>query len=252
MNLKLKKIFNWSGSKYLLFAILYIILGIYLEKIFHKQLSFYTSIIKLADVVTMLAALGGSLSAFYFQSFRDKDIESRQRIEAIREAIFYTISQYNKLLSLKQKLLEKYKNDPDRWYKLPALIPMTSENLRFNFSKLYFLLETDANFLLEMQIAQQSFYDTITAFNSRNEFHIREYQPRISQLEERGVVLSSNINRFKAQLGQRFVLTLESATNNIYNFHDGTLDRLKSSADKLHKIGKRLYPNEKFTYLVDQ
>jgi hypothetical protein len=203
-----------------------------------------------SDAVTLLAALGGSLSAFYFQRYQVQDSQDKTQIDTLRQTQFFLISQYDRLIDINRQHFAQWKDDEQAWCSMPALLPMSYKELQVDFGKLFFLLNKNAENLLLLQIAQQSFFAALEAFNGRSEFHISHFQPRIGLLEEQNVEFK-DYEDFKTKIGKRVFKTLEMATSDCFMHIEGSIRKLREASRSLHALSKEIYPNEKFSLIKD-
>ena len=235
--------------RYLTFTrenVLYIYLP-FLSAIIVSQL-LHNDLLHVADAVTLLAAFGGSLSAFYFQRYQVRDSEDKTQIDTLRQTQFFLISQYDRLMDLNLQHFAQWKDNEHAWWEMPALIPVSYNELRIDFGKLFFLLNQNADSLLKLQIAQQSFFATIDAFNGRSEFHISQFQTKAGTLEEQEVEFA-DYEDLKKKIGKRIFRTLDSATSDCFRHIDATLPKLKEASQSLHAMSKSMYPNRQFSVI---
>jgi hypothetical protein len=253
---KTVKSFVKENFKIFLLAILYLVLGVLiaplpLDIFFHFSTSIFSNI-KLSDVVTMLAAFGGSLSAFIFQRRNEKTNIRNKRIDALRKASFIYAGQYNKIKYLVESHFDTYRNNPLRWSSMPPFQPLNYSHLFIDFGQLEFLLADYGDSMMNLQLAQESFFTAIQTINSRSTFHLNEFQPKVSQAQSDFPDTKAGNEEYIAFLGERIYQTLLKATNESFISFDYARNKLLAAAEDLWVISKELYPNEKFLCVKDE
>ena len=215
---------------------------------FQKATAAITDAIKTSDLVTVAAAFGGSWAAFLLEGLRRKRSDIEIQMAALRKTAFLLASQYDILLRHKKYRLDSEENNDFRWMTLKPLQPLDFSHLMIDVGSLHFLLKDHAQFLLELQIAQECFFTAIQASNARNAFHINDFQIKAEQLEQIHGNLSNE--KLKDLLGGRIAISLKTATDDVYQSNKHAIRKISSAIEEHHAMSNQLFPNQAFSRAV--
>jgi hypothetical protein len=203
---------------------------------------------------TVLSAFAGTSAAFLLERRKKEDDERKKDLAAGTRAIFLISQQYNILYSFKNQLIEPYRYDPGGWMNMPASLPRTHDDLRFDVAALQFLLNSEnPNLLGELLLEEQRFFEAIKAVNERSILHRDRLQSQVATLKlQRGdYVLAPQIEE---ALGAAIVGGLKTLTTAIIEHTDEGMEGLKKVHGKLVDQLMKIFPGERilqFTFPGD-
>lgn len=150
------------------------------------------------------------------------------------------MSQWNVVEEIRVGHLERLRNDPDRFAKLPLYYFNVSPRF-VPFAELTFILETrDPNMLQEIHLAEQSYQTCAEALKLRNEKLAKFYDdPRISHQ-----ILDFETGAAITKADTKDMFLLRKATYGLYTCVDRTLPRLVSAIEKLEKLRRSMFPEK--------
>jgi hypothetical protein len=145
-----------------------------------------------------------------------------------------------------------YREDPNPWIAIPALLHDPGERLAFDLPALGFLVgSNDLNVLTNLVLTERRFRATIAVVEERSALHREMLQPAISDnqqfLPPSGARTSMDI---AAVLPERVVGTMESATSGMLRMLDENEGHLRLMYAQLRSALKSVHPRQKF-YTVD-
>jgi hypothetical protein len=211
-------------------------------------LAFQQGAIGAKEVATaVLALLGTFLGAtFAFRLNQDKEEKKlhKERREALNRAMFILARHANAVHQLKRDY-EKFTDPIERAFNLPALKPPSYADVVHNFVDLEFLLESaDPNILFRLTIEQERFQQVIESVNTRNEFYVNEYQPKLAAVALNGKL--TTVQELSALLGERIFGGTLNGTAIAYEHlcaSDVSIPEIQSA---LLSAAKKIYPGSKF------
>jgi len=191
-------------------------------------------------------AFFGSLSAFYLGRLQQRSDRREKRHAALIAAQYALISQWNIVEAIRVQHLEKLRDDPNRFAKLPLYYFRVSPTV-VPFAELTFVLETeDPNILREIHLAEQNFQSCVDALQLKNQELEKFYQnPSVSHQ-----ILDFETGAGIASADAKDLLFLRQATDALYTSVDRTLPRLASAVEKLEKLMKSMFPGRKALRMI--
>ena len=186
-------------------------------------------------------AFFGSLSAFHLGRVQQRSDRREKRHAGLIAAEYALMSQWNIVEQIRVGLLERARNNPDRFAKLPLYHFDVSPTF-VPFADLTFILETnDPNALQDIHLAEQSYHTCVNAMRLRNEELAKFYQnPRVSHR-----ILDFETGAAQTQADPQDTFFLRKATDGLYSCVDRTLPRLVGTIEKLEKLRRSLFPEKK-------
>lgn len=200
----------------------------------------------LPAAATLISAFLGSWFAFRFASHEKKKEQSEKDIAAGDRALFVLLRQFNELLVFQKKIIDPTRNNPARLIAMEPIARRDTYDLKIDTEGLYFLLETShKGILMELIIEEQRFKEALSCINNRSDLHIHEIQPL---MEQAGLIHGATCTNEELEraVGNRRYMLLHLGTEAVINHVDQSLVSIKSLADKLHAVMKKLFPKHKF------
>lgn len=222
--------------------------GIAIAAIAAVVLAFQQGAIGAKEIATaVLALLGTFLGAtFAFRLNQDKEEKKlhKERREALNRAMFILARQANAVHQLKRDY-EEFPDPIGRAFNLLALKPPSYSDLVHNFVDLEFLLESaDPNILFRLTVEQERFQQVIECVNTRNEFYVNEYQPKLAAVALNGKLTSAH--ELSVLLGERiFGGTVNGAETAYKHICDSDVSISEMQSEML-KAAKQIFPGCKF------
>lgn len=211
----------------------------------------YMGRLELKDVsAALLALLGtfvGALFAFRLDENKDKIKTEREKIRILNKALFVLIRQLN-AITLISRDLKKYKTDFELAFNLPAWQPPNYFDVKLDIDGLTFLLSSKyPSVVLELSVEQERFEQAIESMRVRNNFCVGEVQPVISQhrLNGRNVTMED----VKSVMGDRLFWGAINGAKSVLEHVTASEQSIPELHEKLFRLAKELYPNEKFLRL---
>lgn len=207
--------------------------------------------------VTLAATFIGAWAAFKLQITREENKSAEDNVKEIKKIQFVLISQRNKLLNIKAKLLDQYKDSNFRWLQLPAAHPLVINNLNIDCEKIDFLLSEDPNLIFDIQLSDHEFISCVDTLDRRSALHISKLQPILEKINNNRNSGNEDDEHFfnaaeiSSALGARFTQMIKQLTDDCYTGIDDYLAHNKKVLDQLELVAKRLYPKFKFLKLID-
>ena len=191
-------------------------------------------------------AFFGSLSAFYLGRVQQRGDRRERRHAALIAAQYALISQWNIVEEIRIGHLERVRNDPNRFAKLPLYYFNVSPSF-VPFADLTFVLETeDPNILHETHLAEQSYQTCADALKLRNEELAKFYQNQ--RVSHRILDFETGTGITEADPKEMFLL--RKATDALYTCVDRTLPRLAKAIEKLQKLSSSIFPEKKSLRMI--
>jgi hypothetical protein len=195
----------------------------------------------------VLALLGTFLGAtFAFRLNQDKEDRKlhKNRQEALNRAMFVLARQANAVHQLKREY-EKFINPIERALNLPALKPPSYSDLVHNFVDLEFLIESaDPNVLFRVTVEQERFQQVIESINLRNEFYVKEYQPKLAAMGLNGRMMSEH--ELSRLLGEDIFGGTVNGAATAYELICASDRSLPEMQHELLSVAKQIFPGAKF------
>jgi hypothetical protein len=190
---------------------------------------------------TLFAAFLGAHFAFKKQNKKELDELKRSRVAAMQWAQFQISCQFDRMLDFQIHNLNNYRHHPARPYVLPAYPTYDYPDLKIDFKTLSFLIEIDSNFLVNLQLAETSFFNAIGNINIRSQFHLEEYQ-KAAPTES----ITNKLEVVEKAIGMRIAETLKTYTNEMYQSCDFAIIKLHRQGNIFFQLAKAIYPDQKF------
>ena len=158
--------------------------------------------------------------------------------------MFILARQANAVHQLKRDY-EQFSDPSERAFNLPASKPPSYSDLIHNFVDLEFLLESaDPNILLRLTIEQERFQQVIESVNTRNEFYVNEYQPRLAAVALNGK--QTSLHELSVLLGERIFGGTLNGTAVAYKHMCDSDVSISEMQDALLSAAKQIYQGSKF------
>jgi hypothetical protein len=198
---------------------------------------------------TVLSAFAGTSAAFYLERSKKEDEEKKKELSAGNRAIFLISQQYNILNTLKNQLIEPYKDNPGAWVNIPAVLPRCHDDLRFDVAALEFLLDSsNPNILGELLVAEQRFLEAIKTVNERSILHRDRLQSQIAALKyERGTYVLPG--ELEAGLDKEVVGGLKTLTAALIEHVNEGMEGLTNVYRKLADHLSMMFPGKRIIKL---
>lgn len=196
---------------------------------------------------SLAAAFGTGVGAWIaFATERRKDIDRREdeRVTAANTAIYAMVKVANDLHGYRLQHLETQRNNPDRWYLVPAT-PLPSPS-PFDTASLAYLFELEGeapSLPLKVHLGLERYASLHELAKVRNAVHVDEAQPAIEKMRSRpddGRTLEQQL--VAATGGPRVYFTLKNLTDDLYGMIDETLSSIPKTAIELRDTVKKLLP----------
>ncbi|GJI89600.1 hypothetical protein [Duganella hordei] len=225
---------------------IYIILGILVLCV--GGVAYTTEIIGtkelVAPVLSLFGTFCGALFAFRLNQVKEEKKLHSNRQEALNRACFSLARQANAVRQLKNSF-EEIQDPILRALQLPALKPPKYDSLSLNISELDFLLETEHRVtLFKLAIEFERFHAAIESINIRNEFYVKEFQPRLAEVGLNRKLATAD--EFEKLLGERIYGTVMHGTHNAFEQLKASDKSIREMADDLIKTAKAIYPGKEF------
>lgn len=190
-----------------------------------------------------LATFFGASFAFYLNTRKDNLKEDKDRISALRVAIFTSAQQRN-ILNTVWILLREWRDRPDKMINMGPISLPDSTHIRQDLAALSFMIPTDPLLLLELTLEDERFAQTVTAITRYSEFHVAEVQPAL----EKGSLYrkSTSVAEIEKVLGGRIWGTTTANAEQIFQHLISTRLSLEAIMPKMFNFSKSMYPDEKF------
>jgi hypothetical protein len=203
------------------------------------------------DFITILnvlvpgaSAFGGAYAAFRFENARERRKETDEQYRALRFAHFVVLSQYQVLITLRDRYLQHMQN-PDRdWMHLhPVLLSFAAPSLKV--SELGFVLEGADPDLLNRLLVGQQLYETVrNLLTTRNQV-FAGLQRRAAELEAQGVHVPDNEEAFQSMFGKDLVTQVKDLTMGAVEAHRRATALLEENLRGISTYISAQFPNRR-------
>ena len=176
---------------------------------------------------TLVGAFLGAMVAFLLQfAFQRRQERKADRIAA-HHILFCLLQQTNTIILVQKDFIAPHLKSPIKFLEIPAVQEFDISKNLFNFSSFSFLLKSQVGrqIMYDLYLAQESYIETLRAFNERSRLHRQELQPRMAAANI-GFGRSVTIAELQAALGPLVFAAMASTT-------EQTLDIMKSTFRKL-------------------
>jgi hypothetical protein len=193
----------------------------------------------------LMGTFFGAVSAYWTERTKERRKKRVEEHGAIIRAQMALIGQLNTVRAIQTQHLEPFRDDPQRVTKLISF-EMSDTSLRVPYDAISFLLMAkDANLVLEVHAAEQSYFSVMEVLSARNKAQDALHK-------------NSRVETFNPQTGActivindpRNLKLLKDFTDALYTAADNARDRLTLQIQELEKAGKRAYPKKKFLKIV--
>lgn len=193
----------------------------------------------------LAGAFFGAATAYYFQRTSEKQKRLDEQHGAILRAQLSLIGQFNTLKNIQVQLLDPFRKDPEREYKMVMMFQASSA-LAVNYDALAFLLDTKwANLVGDIHVAERCYQTSVGALSMRNDA-VRQLHAR-SELQAFDPVTGNS--RIKAD--PRDAKSVKDLTDGLFNSVDDSVLKIDAAIKELKKAGKAVFPKKRFLSLED-
>lgn len=195
-------------------------------------------------VIVVSAAFFGSFSAFQLNANKQERIERKNKVDKINSTLFRLMRQFN-AIARERVELEKFKNQRERCFKLPASLANIHDEVKYNISEIEFLLSgSDKQLLLDLAIEQERFHVTVQAINLRTDYHFSKIQPALEAINFSAA--SPTYIQFSKAVGPTLMFGLINHTDQVYFHVYKTCDSIEIIQERLLKVAKEMFPGNNF------
>ncbi|RNF85258.1 hypothetical protein EER27_05690 [Lysobacter psychrotolerans] len=197
-----------------------------------------------AGLFALFGTFAGALLAFRLEENREKAREVRAQKTALNRALLVLGFHHNEIRTFRN-LIAPHRTDIELAFNLPASQPPEQIDMRQKFDELDFLLDSSApQVLFDLIIEQERFDQALQAVRQRNEFYVREVQPVFAAqgLNNRRVSMAE----LKSKLGEYLFGGALQGAETIREHIEGSNESIPVAVEKLRKVAKELFPDEKF------
>jgi hypothetical protein len=201
----------------------------------------------IAFITGLIGAIFGACIAYFSDWLKEQRKKRDEQHGAIVRTQLALIGQLNSINNIQIQFLDPHRKDPQRSMKLIRFDTEVAE-LRVAYDSISFLLVTiNANLVLDVHAAEQSYFSAMTALTLRNQAFDKLHA-------------NSEVEKLDLQTGQctvrpkdpRDLKLLTDTTDNLYKTADTARERLALQIKELEKAGKALYPKRKFLQIAGQ
>jgi hypothetical protein len=189
-------------------------------------------------------AFFGAYCAFKLRQHEENQSKRNKRKTALDLCLFTLARQHN-AISLMKKQYDEYPKEFQRAFLMPAMKPPEYKDLRVNLDDLIFLTNHESvEPLFHLSIEQERFEQAIFAVNLRNTYTLEHLQPAMAKHKLNGKSIS--YKELKDALGEQIFHTALNGANMAHEHLIATEESILKMLNKLHKIAKSIYPDERF------
>ncbi len=200
------------------------------------------------SVLALLGTFLGATFAFRLNQDKEDKMLHKKRREAINRAMFILARQANAVHQLRRDY-EKYTNPIERAINLPALKPPSYSDLVHNFVDLEFPLESaDPNVLFQLTVEQERFHQVVNSVNTRNDFYVNEYQPKLAAVALNGK--QATVAELSILLGERIFSGTVNGATIAYEHICASDTSIPEMQNALISVAKQIYPSHTFVTFV--
>lgn len=197
-----------------------------------------------AGLFALLGTFAGALLAFRLEESREKAKEVRAQKTALNRGLLVLGFHHNEIRTYRN-LIAPYKTDIELAFNLPASQPPEQIDMRQRFDDLDFLLDSSTpQVLFDLIIEQERFDQALQAVRQRNEFYVREVQPVFAAKGLNNRLVSTA--ELESELGEYLFGGALQGAETIREHMEGSNESIPAAFEKLRKVAKELYPDEKF------
>lgn len=197
-------------------------------------------------LATLVAAFIGAWFAFRLTDKAHARQTENQNVAAINRALFVVLRQFNAVKNVRDQLIDPVRNEPGRFIKMLALMPLDYSALKPDFESISFLLETDKRGLMvDLMLENERFHNVIEGVNERSKLHLEVIQPLLvsAGIREGGEYpLGAMEKALGPQFGPHLKRSTEDAINHIDSCYRSLLEFGNHFADEM----KKSYPKKSF------
>lgn len=189
-------------------------------------------------------ALMGALAAYSFERHKENTKENEDMRSSIRFAQLTLICHVNWLLGAR-KFLDPFRQTDARETKISHFYH-TPNQIRLDLRSLSFVLDHEANLLMELYTADSAYQSATETLVIRNQ-HLTDFQSRARiehfDLETGAATVEASLPHLKV---------LRDITDALYRALDDAITDNNAAILKLKAFGKRLFPKHKFLSVENQ
>lgn len=198
----------------------------------------------------MFGTFFGALFAFRLNQHKEDTKIDTTREDALNRALLTLIRQYNAISNLARDI-DNFQDPIERAINMPALKPPDYSKLTQDINSLDFLLNTkNPNILVELSIEDERFHQAISALNLRNDVYLKDFLPKISELQLNKKHVNIDI------LEEKFGFNIWNSVLNGSNYAYMHISESKKSLPKmitiLYSTAKEIYPKKGFIHVLDE
>jgi hypothetical protein len=195
---------------------------------------------------TVLATFLGASAAFYLERRAKQKENNRASLASANRALFILSRQFGILNQVRNQVINPVRNDPGAWINMPAVLPKTHDDLRYDIGSLQFLLESgDPNLLTELLMEEDRFFEAIKTINERSRKHSNELQPKLAAMGIKEGTYYSSAAELEKALGIDLIGSMKTLTKALTEHVDEGIDGLKAIHEKLTNMFSKLFPGQR-------
>ncbi len=178
---------------------------------------------------TLLAAFFGSWLAYKLQQVSKQKEEINTNIADANHMLFILYRRLNCLSLFQRDIIESIRNDPDYFLTMKPIRQFEAPEDRIQLNRLNFLLKSKHHkLLLDLDIEEQRFIETVNSIRIRSDLHINQYQPAMqaAQVRTSTQIESKNV---KPIIGDMLFSHLQQTTDRVIR----NVDLFLISSDKI-------------------
>lgn len=195
---------------------------------------------------TVLATFFGASAAFFLERRTKKKENKIASLASANRSLFILSRQFGILNQIRNQVINPVRHDPGAWINMPAVLPKTHDDLRYDIGSLQFVLESEEpNLLTELLMEEDRFFEALKTINERSKKHSNELQPKLAMLGiKEGTYLYSAAELEKA-LGMDLIGSMKTLTKALTEHVDEGIDGSKAIHEKLIRTFTKLFPDER-------
>ncbi|MFH1235844.1 MAG: hypothetical protein V1685_02810 [Parcubacteria group bacterium] len=194
---------------------------------------------------TVLATFFGASAAFYLERRTKKKENKQASLASANRSLFILSRQFGILNQVRNQVINPVRDDPGAWINMPAVLPKTHDDLRYDIGSLQFLLESEEpNLLTELLMEEDRFFEAMKTINERSKKHSNELQPKLAALGIKEDTYCPAAELEKA-LGIDLIGSMKTLTKALTEHVDEGIDGLKAIHEKLICTFTKLFPDER-------
>jgi len=194
---------------------------------------------------TILATFFGASAAFYLERQTKKQENKQVSLASANRSLFILSRQFGILNQFRNQVINPVRDDPGAWINMPAVLPKTHDDLRYDIGSLQFLFESEEpNLLTELLMEEDRFFEAMKTINERSKKHYNELQPKVAALGIKEGTYCTTVELEKA-LGSDLIGSMKTLTKALTEHVDEGINGLKAIHEKLIWTFRKLFPNER-------